>query len=259
MNKQLVDLIEKQESVVATQEKVLAEAKLVLENLKESAALWEAAESAQRKIEEGQRELAEAIAQMPPEVAALWQPASAEEQTTVPTSPPDNSSRVDWEEVNKDKDDDDEEKVDKAIAYIDRGKHETNKTGLLRISMPVLQKAAARLGVVAADSQTKKEIADAIAQALEHPTSEYVCSTETPAFGSGEMVQTSQGKVGEVVDCVKKQEDGRSASDSSVSEPTTYSGSLPANSESTTTAINSDNPENGTVAIPDVMPSLQPA
>ena len=256
MNKQLSELIERQESVVATQEKVLAEAKLVLENLKESAALWEAAESAQRKIEEGQRELQEAIAQMPPEVAALWQPTPAEEQTTVPTSPPDSSTQ---EEVNKDKDDDDEEKVDKAIAYIDRGKHETNKTGLLRISMPVLQKAAARLGVVAADSQTKKEIADAIAQALEHPTSEYVCSTETPAFQPGEMVQTSQGQIGEVINCVKKQEDGRSASDSSVSEPTTYSGSLPANSESTTTAINSDNPENGTVAIPDAMPSLQPA
>jgi len=64
------------------------------------------------------------------------------------------------------------------------------------------------------------------------------------------LVQNSQGKVGEVVGCLKKDEDGELVSGSSVSKLTTLSGNPPANSANTATGISTEPLENGEATIP---------
>ena len=258
MNTQFAELIEQRKNLVALREKELADAKLELEETIKASELCNAAEAAQRKIEEGQRELEKAIAQMPPDVAAIWQqPKPDQNNTTEPSTdtrssaPPVNPPKSTQKEIS-------EKDVDKAIAYISQKKHQTNKTGLLRIKQPILEKAATKLGVQVVDSPTKKDIAEAIAQTLDRLRSqhgEYVRPTETP-FKPGDLVQTQQGDVGEVAECQKKDGDGSSASDSTASEPTTSSGILPTNSEPTNMETNTDSPGNGAATIPGDMPNL---
>ena len=76
---------------------------------------------------------------------------------------------------------------------------------------------------------------------------------QTP-FSPGDLVQTPQGKIGEVVECQKKDGDGGSVSDSSASEPTTSSGILPTNSEPTSMETNTAPPGNGAATILGDMP-----
>ena len=75
-------------------------------------------------------------------------------------------------------------------------------------------------------------------------------------FSPGDMVQTPQGEVGNVVKCQKKGGDGESVSNSSAFELTTSSGIPPTNSESTTTGMSTDNPANGADTTPGDMPKV---
>ena len=252
MNTSFAEIIEQQKNLVAIHEQQLAEAKLVLEELSKSAEIYEAAEAAQAKIEEGQKELERAIAAMSPQVAEFWRsqhetPEHNAPKHETPEQTPHSYTQTTTDRPAKNdkppqKDIDTDKAIDKAIDYIAKKKHQTNKTGVLRIERETLVQAAARLGVVVGDEVAKKEIAEAIAQTLE---------PDIPPFKSGDMVQTSQGQIGEVTECTKKGGDGELAFNSSGCEPTTSSGAPPANSELIDTGTNIDSPGNGVAMIPD--------
>ena len=247
MNMQIAEIIEQQQALLAIQEKELAETKNRLEQLLKASELCEVADAAKRKIEEAQKELEKAIAAMPPEIAAIYRGETIPEDNGQPVKEP-----VD-KPVNKPVEKEISEKdVDKAIDYIAKKKHETNKTGLLRIKQPILEKAATKLGVQVVDSPTKKEIANAIYAMLNTSTS----TKDNAPFSPEDMVQNSRGDIGNVVDCVKKDEDGSSAYNSSASELTTSSTSPPPVSEDIDPATNIALPGNGAATIPGDMPNL---
>lgn len=96
MENQIQTLINEQQAKVARLQTELVAEQQKLANLEASSDAWARADAAQAKIEEGERELKEAIALMPPEIAAMFQ---GNNSSLYPTSASQKNNEIADEEL----------------------------------------------------------------------------------------------------------------------------------------------------------------